>query len=102
MTTRDGRWFVLRTFIRQLFPFSFLGFGCGGTDRGNLQQETHGTKLGSCLRIGQLLKHDQSTRLEQRTLSWISPDNLTALYKLSMVSKFTPDIVSPDDDDDLE
>lgn len=80
---RNGRWrrdmeAGLSWGIFDAFSFLF-GFGCGGTDRGNLQQVIHGTVLRSCptpLWMSQPPKHDQSTTLEQSVLPCRSLDNV--------------------------
>lgn len=49
--------------------------------------------------MGQPLKLDRPRTLQQSVLPWRSPDNPNALYEVSMVVNFTPDIVSPGDGD---
>lgn len=47
----DAKWKMVRSegfHSTPVLSFFLFGFGCGGTDRGNLQQDTHGTVLGSC------------------------------------------------------
>lgn len=98
MTTRDGRCFALRVFIRHLFfPFSFLGLvavALAGAICSQRPMERcwkvalprYPFANGSTTKTGQPLKHDQSTTLEQSVLPLRPPDNLNCVVRGVQIS----------------